>query len=205
MGDYRINSQGFSVGRWRFPAFSLRRGECITLCVPKEALVDQERIVASLTGLESVLGMTVSGTVAFAEPTLHSSIWRQWLFRATPFDWMKKNTDLSEGAIVSYLEEHHIDRRIPVSRHGGTPRMMLRLAAAYSLGPDNLIFSTAGLDSLGARKVFQIVSEHLSKCSAIYLARPLLSRGQEHHEFFPGSLSVPVTANARSLSNGQLT
>jgi hypothetical protein len=192
MGDSRIDSQGFSVGRWRFPAFTLRGGESITLCFPKEARVDQEPIVASLIGSEPVSGLAVCAKVAFADPTLHLSGWRQWLFRSTPLDWMKQNTALSDDAIASFLDEHHMDRRVPISRYAGTPRMILRLAAAYARKPDVLVFSTAGLDRLGVRSIFQFVSEHLPECSAIYLAWPFLSQGQVHCESFPDSLSIPV-------------
>ena len=105
---------------------------------------------------------------------------------------MKQETALSDDAIALFLREHLMDGRVPISRYAGTPRMILRFAAAYSRKPEVLVFSTAGLDPLGVRKAFQIVSEHLPECSAIYLAWPFLSQGQERCESFPDSLSYPV-------------
>ena len=43
MGDNRIESRGFNVDRWRFPPFSVGRGECVTLRLPKESYADHDR------------------------------------------------------------------------------------------------------------------------------------------------------------------
>ena len=54
MTDILIDSQGFNIGCWYFPPFTLRRGECHILRFPKEAWYDVDRIVACFTGSESV-------------------------------------------------------------------------------------------------------------------------------------------------------
>ena len=201
MGESRIDSQGFSVGQWCFPAFSLGRGECITLCFPKQAIVDtfveQELILPALTGSRPVSGLTLRTSIVVAEAATSPSGWRQRLIQSTPFDWMKKHTALSDDAIASFLQKHNMDRRLPLSAYAGTPRMVLGLGAAYARKPGVIVFSTAGLDPCGVRETFQLVTDHLLECSAIYLAWPFFSQGQEHHHFFPGSVSVSVIKNER--------
>ena len=196
MDESRIDSQGFIVGRWSFPAFTLGRGEVISLCFPKGAIVDmfvdRKCILPVLTGSVPVSGLALRTTIALAEDASIPSGWRRWFAPATPFDWMKKYTALSDDAIASFLREHRMDRRIPLNHYGGTSRAALGLMAAYARMPGVLVFSTAGLDPLGIREIFQIVSDHLPGCSAIYLAWPFFCQGQQHHHVFPGSLSVSV-------------
>lgn len=196
MDDYRIDSQGFSIGRWYFPPFCLRRGQCVTLCLPKEARVAQVRINACLTGLEEVPGLNLNGAIVLAEPAASPSGWRRWFYNPSPFDWMKENTTLSDEAIRSFLVEHGLDRQIPLSWFAGTPRMVLGLAASYARKPDVVVFSTAGLDPNGVRTVQQIVSQHLPECSAIYLAWPAIFQEQEHYGIFPNSLFLSVIDKA---------
>ena len=196
MGECQIESRGFSIGRWRFPEFSLRVGESITLCLPKEAIADQQAILAAITGSKLVSGLTVCGASVLAEPASGTSGWRRWFSETTPFDWMKGHTTLSDDAISTYLHKHRMDGRTSLNRYAGTPRMVLGLAAAIAQNPDVLVFSTGGLDPSGIREVFQVVTEHLSDCSVIYLAWPSFSLEQYRHESFPGSLIVPVTEMA---------
>jgi len=187
MTDIRIDGRGFSVGRWHFPAFSLRCGECVTLCFPKEAWVDADRIAAGLTGMEPVAGLKLHATALFAKPAASPSGWRRWLQDPTPFEWLRKNTALSDDAIQSFLRKHEMQRSIPLSRCAGTERMLLGLEASFARRPGVVVFSTSGLDPLGVREVFEIVREHLPGCSAIYMAWPFFCQGQEQHDFFPGS------------------
>ena len=192
MADIRIDGQEFRIGRWHFPAFAARAGECVTFCFPKEAWVDADRIVACLTGMEPVAGLKLHTTVLFAKPAASPSGWRRWFQDPTPFEWLKKHTTLSEDAIRSFLLKHAMDGNIPLRRFAGTPRALLGLQAAYARKPGGVVFSTAGLDPMGVRDTFRIVAEHLPECSAVYLSWPYVSCGQEHHDFFPGSARVTV-------------
>jgi len=85
-----------------------------------------------------------------------------------------------------------MDRALPLSRFAGTPRMLLGLRKVYAHSPAVIVFSTAGLDPLGARDTCRFVAEHLPGCSAIYLARPVSRQGQEQDDFFLGSAGVTV-------------
>ena len=140
MDDHCIDSQGFCVGGWGFPPFSLRRGECITLNLPQEARTDHESIVATLTGSKPVVGLT-STTVSFS--LNRPSVGRagdEWFHDPTPWDWLKENTTLSDDAIQTILIEYEMDRRIPLSRYAGTPRLILGLHAAYARNPAVIVF-----------------------------------------------------------------
>lgn len=195
MADIRIDNQGFCIGRWDFPPFKLRCGECVTLCLPKEAPSEEERIVACLTGMELVPGLNVHTKVLFAKPASIPSGWRRWIRNPTPFTWLQKNTTLSDDAIGSFLHEYKMDRNIPLSHLAGNPRMLLGLKAAYAREPEVVVFSTQGLDPMGVREAFRMVNNHLPQCSAIYLAWPFFCQGQELHDFFPGSIGVTVIDN----------
>ena len=198
MDDNRIDSRGFSVGRWCFPAFSLRRGECITLCLPKEARVDGDRMIACLTGAEPVAGLKIRGPVVFAAPATPPSGWRRWFHDPTPFHWLRTNSTLSDDAIRSFLREHGMDPPYPLSRYAGNPRTFLGLAAAYAHKPDVVVFSTSGLDPSGVRETHRIVTQHLSESSAINLAWPLWCPGHEHHDIFRDSATFVVIDNGAS-------
>jgi hypothetical protein len=199
MADIFIDGQGFSIGRWYFPPFSLRRGECISLRLPKEAVVDEERIIRCLTGSESVPGLNLNARVLFAKSAAAPSGWRRWFQDPTPFVWLQRNTTLSEDAIRSILLEHRIDQMIPLSHHAGTPRMLLGLEKAYAMRPEGVVFSTSGLDPLGVRDVFRIVAESLPECSAIYLAWPSLCQGREQHFEFAGASGIAVIDKHRPV------
>ncbi len=196
MDDHCIDSQGFCVGGWGFPPFSLRRGECITLNLPQEARTDHESIVATLTGSKPVAGLNLCASVVYVESAISSSGWRRWFRDPTPWDWLKENTTLSEDVIQSILIEHEMDRRIPLSSYAGTPRLILGLHAAYARNPAVIVFSTAGLDPRGVQAAHRIVSRHLTECAAIYLAWPFSCQGQEQRTRLPGSLSLSVTDNS---------
>src|SRR5438874_1262583 len=99
MDDHRIDSRGFSIGRWYFPPFCLRRGECVALHFPKEAIADEDRIVACLTGSEAVPGLTLNATIVVAKPATSPSGWRKWFYNPTTIDWMKKHTNCPGRAI----------------------------------------------------------------------------------------------------------
>ena len=126
MSDIRIDSQGFSVGHWWFPPFSLGQGECITLCFPQEAHPDQNRIVGCLTGSERVAGLTLGGPIVVATPATTPSGWRRWFHNPTPYDWLKKNTPLSEDFIQGFLSERRMDRHLALSRYAGNERAFLK-------------------------------------------------------------------------------
>jgi hypothetical protein len=192
MADIRIEGQEFTIGRWHFPVFAARGGECVSLCFPKEASVDADRIIACLTGAEPVPGLKLHTTVLFAKPASSPTGWRRWFQDPTPFAWLKKNTSLSEDAIRSFLLSHKMNRRIPVSQYAGTPRTLLGLQAAYARRPGVVVFSTSGLDPLGVRETFRVVADKLLECAAIYLAWPYVSQGQEQHNLFPGSMRITV-------------
>jgi hypothetical protein len=194
MADLRIDGQDFRVGRWHFPVFSLRGGECVTLCFPKEAYVDADRIIACLTGMEPVPGLKLHANALFAKPASDFTGWRRWFHDPTPFHWLKKNIAISDDAIRAFLREHAMDPSIPLSRYAGTPKLMLGLEAAFARRPGVVVFSTAGLDSLGVREAFGLVAEHLPECSALYLSWPFSRQGQEQHDFFPNSARVIVSA-----------
>lgn len=195
MDETCIESQGFCVGRWLFPPFTLRPGECVTLQLPQDAWLDQDRIISTLTGTEPAHGLILRGAVVFVEPAADVSGWRRWFHDPTPFDWLKKNTTLTEDAIQSILVECEIERPVPMSRHAGTPRLILGLHAAFAKKPAAIVFATTGLDPRGVRLVQQIVSRHLVECPALYLAWPWVSQGQEHRAAFSGSFSVSVIDN----------
>lgn len=191
MNGSRIDSQGFRVGRWCFPAFSLGPGESIALRLPREATVDHERIIASLTGAKPVVGLAIRGTAVFARPASCVG-WRRWFWRSTPFAWMKKHTTFSDAAILSFLDKHRMTRNTPVTHYAATPRMVLGLAAALARKPEVIVFSTAGLDPLGVCAIIQMISERPSGCAAIYLAWPYFSGDCEHADLFPGFVNIAV-------------
>jgi hypothetical protein len=203
MAESSIESHGFVVGRWRIPAFSLGCGQSITLRFPLGAFVDQEIVAAALTGTQSVPGLTLHGPIVVAGYARNPTGWRQRFFPSTTFDWMKAHTKLSDNEIATYLREHDADPQVPLNRYGGHQRMFLGLAAAYAKMPKAIILCTAGLDPLGVREAFRIVSGRLAECSAVYLAGTTICQGQQFQEIFPGSLIVPVadTSNTPFLSS----
>jgi hypothetical protein len=195
MADIRVDSQGFSIGRWYFPPFTLRGGESVTIRLPPKALVDEDRITRCLTGVECVAGLKTEARIICAKPAASPTGWRRWFQAPTPFVWLKKNTSLSDDAVRFFLVEHQIDLKIPLSRLAGTPRTLLGLQAAFARRPDVIVFSMNGLDPMGVRETFRIVAEHLWQCSAIYLAWPMTCQEQIVHDFFPGSAEVTVIDN----------
>jgi hypothetical protein len=207
MSECRIETHGFYVGHLYIPPFSLGRGECVTIVLPVESCANHEPIVAALTGPDAVSGLTRWTPVVFAEPASVPTGWKRWFAPVTPFAWMKKHTALSDYAIDAFLQAHRMNRRIGLNCCAGTPRAVLGLMAALARSPGVIVFSTAGLDPLGIRETFQIVSDHLPECSAIYLASPYYSQGQLCHNHLPGSLSVsvliqeamPLTQNAKAM------
>ena len=192
MDGHFVDSRGFHVGRWFFPPFSVRHGESISLELPQEATAHHNEIIATLTGSKPVTGLSLRSEVVFVESATVPSGWRRWFHNPTPFDWLRENTTLSENAIQSILDEHQMNRRVPLSCYAANPRLILGLYAAYARKPAVIVFATAGLDPRGIQTVFRIVSEHLTECAAIYLTWPFESQGQEHRSVFPGSLSVSV-------------
>lgn len=192
----RKESHGFSIGRWFFPPFTVRRGECITLELPQPARLDCDRIIAAFTGSEPPAGLNFHSMVALAEPARSTSGWKRWFYDPTPFDWLRKKTRLSVDAIKSIVTEHDMDRHVPLSRYAGTPKLICGLFATYARQPDVIIFATEGIDPSGVQAVFRIVSQHLSECAAVYLGWPYTSQGQELRDVFPGSLSVAVVDTA---------
>ena len=202
MSDQRIESHGFNVGRWHFPPFSVGPGECLTLFFPREAIADRDHIVACLSGADAATGLSLCGKVAQGRYAMSASGWRNWFHNPSTLDWLKSNSTLSGDAARSFLAAHRIDWRIPLNRYGGTPRMLLGLAAAFSRKPDAMVFSTEGLDPLGIRDVFRVVSEHLAETSAVYLSWPVECQGQESHASFPGSLGVTVIDDLERVDRG---
>ena len=85
MVDIRIESQSFCIGRWHFPPFTLRCGECVTLCLPREASHDEDRIIGCLTGRETVPGLNVSSNILFVKPASSPSGWRRWFQNPSAF------------------------------------------------------------------------------------------------------------------------
>src|ERR1051325_7077865 len=139
MDDIRIDSQGFRVGRWSFPPFVLRRGQRVALNLPQEGIQDHDRLVAALTGSEIVPGLALHGSVVFARSALGPTGWRRWLRDPTAFGWLKTNTSLADDAILAILNEHAIDREIPLNSFAGTPRSILGLYAALARKPGAIV------------------------------------------------------------------
>src|ERR1700722_8596342 len=133
MSDIRMECQGADIGRWHLPSFALRQGECITLSFPSvaETWTDENPVFRCLTGMESVPGLNLLGTVLVAKPACGPTGWRRLYQKSTTFDWLKKNTTFSDDAIRSFLQDHHMDPKLPLARYAGTPRMILGLAAAF--------------------------------------------------------------------------
>lgn len=204
MAASRIESHGFTIGGWWFPPFSVGRGECLLLRLPHEAWVDQDRILAYFAGAGAVDGLTLPPTVEIAKWAFRRHGWRRWLSDPTAFDWLKKNTTLSPEATRAFLREHGIEQDIPLSRCAGTARALLGLAAALAKKPEAVVFSTAGLDPLGAEAVKRIVAANLPACIAVYLAWAFISQGHEHYPDFPNAHVVTVFAKSEALAPPQL-
>ncbi len=204
MADNRIESRGFAIGRWWIPPFSAGRGECVVLHLPAESDADRDGILACLRGAEPVANLVVPARVAVAGMALGPVGWRRWLLDPTPFDWLRKETNVSADSIHEILRDLRIEPQMPLSRLAGTPRMLLGLAAALAGKPDMLVFSTAGLDPCGVRQVENFVAAHLPEFIGIYLARPYYCQGQLHNpNFFPVGQVATVTAKPESLAEAR--
>jgi hypothetical protein len=171
----------------------LHGSESVTITFPNSEVWPQEQIIASLCGSIPIDGLLIHASVALVEPVRTPSGWLQWLRPSTPFDWMKKNTKLSDKDILEFLRQNHIEQHVPVKNQAGTPRLMLGLAAAYARFPQVILFSTAGQPPLGVQQAFDYVLRHLADCSAIYLAWPYWQGGVLRNEVLPGSVQITVS------------
>ena len=194
MDDIRVDCQGFRVGRWSFPPFVLRRGERFALHMPSESRInDRDQIIPALTGSAFIPGLTLHGSVVWAQYAQRSTGWRHWFSDQRPFAWLKRNTSLTDDAIESILTEHNIDRRFGLSCSGGNPKLILGLYAALAQHPAVLVYETHGADPLGKVAAHQIVARHLTQCAALFVSWPWICQGREGRDEVPGAVSIPIS------------
>jgi hypothetical protein len=194
MAKLLMDSTGWEIGSWRFPAFQLREGQAITLSLPSGARADrvEEPVLCCLTGKQKAAGLEVFASVVSVVKANPKSGWSSWFKSYTPSAWLKDNTPLTDVEISSLLSKHRIDNRFPLASYALTPRFLLGLMKTYTLEAEAVVFDTAGLDPMGCQTVFRIVEEHLPKVSAIYLAWPFYCNGVLNRYQMPGSLCLSV-------------
>ncbi len=195
MDSIVLSSAGFTVGPFEVPAFRLRAGECVCLHL-SEAMdspaVDQ--LIGILSGKRAVSEVRCSGRSRWAAPVRKVRHGLFGLFRPMRVaDWLARTagaTPPQTQAILHRLSAQGRNDRL--DRLAGTSRMLLSVEAAWLIGTQVIVWTTAGLDPPGREAVYQAVSSHFPRWSAIHLSFSFHQNGQRLRECFAGTRCLEV-------------
>jgi hypothetical protein len=191
MDDIRLICDGLIIGSLVLPPFELRAGQLVTLQLPAPHDAADEQSLRS----------ALSGTVVHAEVHVRCRVISAdaavpprgpfAALRTSAVDWLARHGRISRPDAERVIRQTRIceptDR---VSNLAMTPRTTLGVLAAWATGAEAIIYSTSGLDPLGARAVQQLVRDRLQTCPALHLAHERVSCDQSDFDCPSGALVV---------------
>jgi hypothetical protein len=193
-----ITCGGSVVGSLRLPAFTLKTRGFVCLHLP--GAVDSEgsrRVAQVLAGERTAAGLEVTARVCRAAPPTQRAGLLGLVRRPRAVDWLRRSGHLTRAqaeAVVTRLV-HAADGRVEHLRVGqlpGTPRVLLGLEAAWARAAEVVLFTTAGLDPLGRRMVYQAVAARLPQCAAVHFSHEYTTQGRWERDCYEGASCVEV-------------
>ncbi len=190
---------GLTVSSIRIPPFELNAGDFICLHMPCSPFSHEEdEVVAVFTGEHPLSGCRPFGRIrrAFA-PVCRGGV--MGIFRRPrAVSWLCHSAALSRAEARAVLARNGLTLDARLCELAGTPKTLLGLEAAWALGAEGIVFRTVGLDPLGVRAVYSVVSGRLNQCAALHLSYAFEQNGRAGRECYPGGSCNELTKQIRS-------
>src|SRR5262245_23996508 len=191
----RLICDGATIGALYLPPFALTPGRCVCLHLPSAITDDEARLIPALTGRETVRGIHVQSRVLAATmfdlpfPGRFVGIF----YRPRIEAWLR-SLHIPVEKIADILARNGWTNKTRLEQLPGTPKTLLALEAAWAQNAEAIVFSTAGLDPLGEKRVNEAVSQRLNDCPAVYLSSEYTCNGQVGRRCFKPGICIDVVA-----------
>jgi hypothetical protein len=198
MKNLLIDCEGITVGPLLVPRFQLGNEDLLCLHLPGPCFSrEEDQLVQALAGKRPVPGLRVCGRVWPAVWTAFPPVSRAGLIglfhRPRPVDWLCRVSGISREEAAAIVARLGLRPDWRICQLAGDPRALLGLEAAWAGGAEAILFTTAGLDPLGRRAVFQAVRAHVGRCPAIHLSHMYTTQGRWERYCPPGAACLEVT------------
>lgn len=169
-GIPRLICDPLQVGRLFIPGFEVRPAEFVKIQFPVGCSLELDRVMELLRVQNRQGPGHAVGEVAVFEWPLSGFPLFEMFYRRRAVDWLRKRTGLGRTQAATLLRQVDVEPDTPISWLAGTPRWMIWLQTCLARGPSVLVFSTSGLDPLGAERALRTVAEQRGDSAAVYLS-----------------------------------
>jgi hypothetical protein len=139
--------------------------------------------------VEALQCLASAARVIWAKPARDDRWWlmRPYVTSRKAVDWLARKGGIASSEARAWLTELDLDPDRRIGELAGNPRTLLGLAASWAGGAEVVVFTTAGCDPGGKRRIAGEVERRLNQCPAIHLTYPVTCQGRTE----PGCLPLP--------------
>lgn len=163
-----IDCDGITIDGMEVPSFRLNTKEIICLHMP---CLSSEigAFVEVIAGRQPVHGLTIAGTVVWAERARFPSGFLGLFYQPRAEDWLRRAARISHQEAQAGVTRIGLPLGQKLCQLGGNWRLLLALEAARVSKAEVIVYTAAGCDPTGYHLAYQSSIANLHCCSTIQL------------------------------------